>query len=322
MRPDPETTAPQRRGSAMKVLILGASGAVGGHLRTALLAAGHQVTSAARNAPHGWARIDAANTDLSDLLREASRHDIVVNASGVENPALGTAVGDSTLIDISASAGFLNQLQLASPQTAMVLGVGLAPGLSTLMVAAVHHVPGDDVDVAIMLGAGEKHGPAAVRWTQRLIGSRLADPPEGRTVMNLHEARTFRTAGRPRRYLRADFPDHVLYGQARGLRVRSYLAFGSPTAATALGILARAPLARGLVAMVPPIGDEGWSIITTNRRTGQSRRARGYNQSKSTALLTARIVDALGGKHVSGTVTVDRLLDFNDLVVEGIEMDY
>ena len=104
--------------------------------------------------------------------------------------------------------------------------------------------------------------------------------------------------------------------------MRSYLAFGSTAATTALGILARAPLARGLVAMVPPIGDEGWSIITTNRRTGQSRRARGYNQSKSTALLTARIVDALAGKRLSGAVTVDRLLDFNGLVVEGIEMDY
>jgi hypothetical protein len=140
--------------------------------------------------------------------------------------------------------------------------------------------------------------------------------------MNLHEAQAFHTAGRVRRYLRADFPDHTLYGRARGLRVRSYLAFGSPTATTALGIVARVPLIRGLVAMVPPIGDESWSIITTNRRTGQSRHARGSNQSKGTALLTARTVDALAGTRPSGAVTVDRLMDLDDLAVEGIEMDW
>lgn len=305
----------------MKILLLGARGAVGGHLRTALLASGHKVTSAGRNAPDGGVRIDAANSDLTDLLREASRHDIVVNASGVENPALGTALGGSTLLDISASAGYLSRLQAASPQAAMVLGVGLAPGLSTLMVAALDHEPGDDIDVAIMLGAGEKHGPAAVQWTQRLIGSPLADPPEERTVMNLHEARTFRAPGHARRYLRADFPDHTLYGRSRKLRVRSYLALGSVAATTALGMVARVPVARGLVAMVPPIGDESWSIIASNRRTGQLRRARGSKQSKSTALLTARTVDALAGTRPAGAVAVDRLLDLDHLMVEGIELD-
>lgn len=305
----------------MKVLVLGARGAVGRHLRTALLASGHQVTSAGRNAPDGGVRIDAADGDLGSLLREAEGHDVVINASGVENAQLGTGVGGTTLIDISATASYLHELRMAAPRASMVLGVGLAPGLSTLMVAALDHEPGDDIDLAIMLGVGEKHGPAAVEWTQRLIGSPLADPPEDQTVMNLHEARTFRGPDGPRRYLRADFPDHLLYGQPRELRLRSYLAFGSSAATMALRVVARVPRAKGLVAKVPPIGDENWSIIATNRRTGQSRHARGINQSRSTALMTARTVDALVGARPSGAVTVDRLLDLDDLVVEGVELD-
>ncbi|MEO8222658.1 MAG: hypothetical protein ABI563_17955, partial [Specibacter sp.] len=89
----------------------------------------------------------------------------------------------------------------ASPRASMVLGAGLGPGLSTRMAASPDNAPGDDVDVALMLGVGEKHGPAAVAWIQRLIGTPLAGPAENRTVMKLHERRSFNDGDRSRRHL-------------------------------------------------------------------------------------------------------------------------
>ncbi|MFF5794069.1 hypothetical protein ACFY5D_18665 [Paeniglutamicibacter sp. NPDC012692] len=305
----------------MKALLLGANGAVGGHIRTALLGAGHQVTAAGRRAPQDGLSIDVSGSDLGDLAAAAREHDVTINASGVENPNLGQAVGDSTLLDISASSNYLKQLRAVAPRASMILGVGLAPGLSTMLAASLDHVPGDDIDVALMLGAGEKHGPAAIEWTQRLIGAPIEDPPEGHKVMNFREVSSFKDAGQRRRYLRADFPDHHLLGKDRGIQVRNYFALGSPAATNALALVARIPMSRRLISAVPPFGSQRWSIVVKNRRTGQTRGASGTNQSRATGVLTARAVQEMVARGVSGTVSMSDLLEVDGLGLPGIEID-
>lgn len=304
----------------MKALLLGANGAVGGHIRTTLLGAGYQVTTAGRRAPQDGLSIDVSGSDLGALAAAACEHDVTINASGVENPYLGQAVGDSTLVDISASSNYLKQLRAVAPRASMVLGVGLAPGLSTMLAASLDHVPGDDIDVALMLGAGEKHGPAAVEWTQRLIGAPIEDPPEGHRVMNFREVSSFQDAGKLRRYLRADFPDHHLLGKDRGIQVRNYFALGSPLATRALELVARIPTSRRLVSAVPPFGSERWSIVAKNRRTGQTREASGINQSRATGVLTARAVQGLVSRGATGMASMSDLLELKDLGLSGIEI--
>lgn len=304
----------------MKALLLGANGAVGGHIRTTLLGAGYQVTTAGRRAPQDGLSIDVSGSDLGALAAAACEHDVTINASGVENPYLGQAVGDSTLVDISASSNYLKQLRAVAPRASMVLGVGLAPGLSTMLAASLDHVPGDDIDVALMLGAGEKHGPAAVEWTQRLIGAPIEDPPEGHRVMNFREVSSFQDAGKLRRYLRADFPDHHLLGKDRGIQVRNYFALGSPLATRALELVARIPTSRRLVSVVPPFGSERWSIVAKNRRTGQTREASGINQSRATGVLTARAVQGLVSRGATGMASMGDLLELKDLGLSGIEI--
>lgn len=305
----------------MKALLLGANGAVGGHIRTTLLGAGYHVTTAGRRASQDGLSIDVSGSDLGALAAAACEHDVTINASGVENPYLGQAVGDSTLVDISASSNYLKQLRAVAPHASMVLGVGLAPGLSTMLAASLDHVPGDDIDVALMLGAGEKHGPAAVEWTQRLIGAPIEDPPEGHGVMNFREVSSFKDAGKLRRYLRADFPDHHLLGKDRGIQVRNYFALGSPMATRALELVARIPMSRRLVSAVPPFGSERWSIVAKNRRTGQTREASGINQSRATGVLTARAVQGLEYRGATGMVSMSDLLELKDLGLSGIEIN-
>ena len=304
----------------MKTLLLGANGAVGGHIRTALLDAGYQVTPAGRKAPQDGLSIDVSGGDLGELAAAAREHEVTINASGVENPKLRQAVGDSTLVDISASSNYLKQLRAEAPRGSMLLGVGLAPGLSTMLAASLDHAPGDDIDVALMLGAGEKHGPAAVQWTQRLIGAPVQDPPEAHRVMNFREASWFKDAGQIRRYLRADFPDHLLLGNDRGIQVRNYFALGSPAATRALALVARIPMSRRLISAVPPFGSDRWSIVAKNRRTGEIREASGNNQSRATGILTACAVQELVSRGASGTVLMSDLLEVNDLALPGIEI--
>lgn len=75
-------------------------------------------------------------------------------------------------VDITASYGFLSRVErldtLARERGATgVLSVGLAPGLTNLLARHCKDVLGNvrDLDIYVMLGLGEAHGEAAVRWT-------------------------------------------------------------------------------------------------------------------------------------------------------------
>ena len=131
----------------MRALILGARGAVGQATAEHIRALGHEVTPAGRNAPVGWAQINLASPDGWRELREASgRHDVVVNATGVEEPRIVDATAGSLLAEISAPASYLDRLDPSAPN---VLGPGLAPGLSTFMLASLDAPPGDPLLLAV-----------------------------------------------------------------------------------------------------------------------------------------------------------------------------
>ncbi|WP_238421918.1 NAD-dependent epimerase/dehydratase family protein [Gordonia sp. 'Campus'] len=267
-----------------RILLLGGRGAVGTVVARELVDAGHVVTATSRTAT-GDARIDLRG-DLTELHRLAARHDVVINASGIERPELATATGPTPLVDISASGAYLDALRTATIGP-VVLGAGLAPGLSTILAAALDSHTGDDIDVLVMLGAGEKHGPAAVAWTVGLVGTDVHHPPEGRPVRNLGETRRAKGSdGRTRRYLRADFPDHVLLDDKPGA-IRSYLTLTSAPMTAALGLIGRVPVLRSTLTWVPPLGSDAWHVIAENRRSGERRHACGTGQSEATGRLTA-----------------------------------
>ena len=291
----------------MRALLLGARGAVGTVVRRELTRAGHTVTAASRTAS-GDIAVDLRG-DLAALTRLAGMHDVVVNASGIERPDLGVAVGGTPLVEISATGAYLDALRSASSGQ-IVLGAGLAPGLSTVLVAELDSRPGDEVDVLVMLGSGEKHGPAAVAWTADLVGTDLYQPPEREPVRNL--VTSTKAEGpdrRARRYLRADFPDHVLLGSDRGLAIRSYLALSSTPATAALAAVGRAPRLHGLLRHAPRIGSADWQILVRNRRTGQHLQAHGTGQSEATGRLTALAAMRAVSMSSTGPTTMPDLID-------------
>ncbi|MFJ4223498.1 hypothetical protein [Microbacterium sp. NPDC089695] len=268
--------------------MLGARGAVGTVVRRELEDAGHEVTAASR-ASSGGARVDL-HADLSPIATLAAAHDVVVNASGVERAELASATRATPLVDISATGSYLERLR-SSSMGPVVLGAGLAPGLSTILARAVaEETDAGDLDVLVMLGAGEKHGPAAVDWTAGLVGTPVHRPPEGGDVQNLRESlRAAGPDGRARRYLRADFPDHMLLDDL-DRPVRSWLTLGSAPLTAALSLVGRMPALRGMLNAAPHWGSDAWHVVVRDRGTGRQRSAEGRGQSEATGRLTALAV--------------------------------
>lgn len=246
----------------------------------------------------------------------------MVNASGIENPDVARDLSGTLFVDVSATAHYLDRLtQEASPGTGIVLGAGLVPGLSTILLNALDTQPGDNLDLAVILGGGEKHGTAAVTWTRALAGRPLYGPPEAEEIVNLRESRRLPGPLGLRSHLRTDFPDHLLVGERRSVAVRSYLAIDSRIATSALKVVGRFPVLRGLVRYAPPLGGSIWSLTALNRRTGEAITATGAGQSYATGILTAKITTAAVLLRPTNAVTAADMLSLDDVrQIPGIEI--
>ncbi|KAB8196119.1 saccharopine dehydrogenase [Nonomuraea phyllanthi] len=210
------------------------------------------------------------------------------------------------LVDIGASHHLLAQVEAldsaaAATGAAAVLSVGVAPGLTNLLARRAHLAVGgaDQVDLTVLLGAGERHGADAVRWTV----SRLAAPSPG--------------AARPRRAwlpgygLRTahPFPFSDQYTLRRTLgvrRVTTRLCLDSRALTAALFGLRRAgafraarrpDVERAVTAAfsMAHLGGDGWAV-RADARKGDERASSvmtGKAQSRATALVAAHVTRGL-----------------------------
>ncbi|ORM28744.1 NAD-dependent epimerase/dehydratase family protein [Williamsia sp. 1135] len=276
----------------MRIAVLGAKGAVGTRIVTKLDERGHDVVRVGRNGAGGDRVVDLGAADTSAYAAAVADVDMVINASGLENVALAQQAGNARFVDISATSGYLEKIAAAPAAGGVLAFVGLAPGLSTLMASELAAEAGDHVDVALTLGEGEKHGRAAVEWTVGLLGSTFVDG-SGQSVRNLTRPRTLEgPVGSRKRFLRADFPDHVVAGDD-GRLVENYLALGSGAATMSLRIANLCPAVGGpLLRRVHLPGSDEWSVLARNRTTGRWLHTSGHNQSEATATMTVAAVEA------------------------------
>lgn len=300
-----------------RVVLLGGTGAVGGPLAELLSDQGLEVVKVSRR---GSIPLDLQQhpESLRDVSRGAA---LVMNAMGTELPALAQH-SLAPFLDISATPSYLLTLAHAPPPAGVIIGVGLAPGLTTLLAREVSTGPEDEVDVALILGVGEHHGPAARAWTARLLGATFDSPLDGGIVRNFTRARTMAIPGRGRRrVVRADFPDGAFPIQA-GAQVRSYLGLTSRSATLALSAATYAPRLLGPALSLPLPGSSDWAITATSRTSGRSASARGTGQSGATAHLTAMTVaNSLRQREGSGVRYMADVVSLAEVAaLEGIEV--
>ena len=301
----------------MRALVLGGSGASGAPAVELLRAGGDSAVVAGRDPARADRVIDLRAPDRAAAFVAALGDvDVVVNAAGVEDPGLAAAAAERgvAFVDITASASYVAAIERLAPPAPVLLSVGLAPGLTNLLAATVHRAasrPGD-IDIALVVGAGERHGAAGVAWSFGLLGRRFADPATGERVRNYTRPRRFDLPGLgARRLYRADFSDQYVLTRDLGVGVRTYFGLDSRAATATLAALTWVPggshAPRGL--HLP--GGDRWLALARSG-DGITRWAQGRLQSHATAVLAVaaarRATELPAGVH-----HLHRVMDLADL---------
>jgi hypothetical protein len=238
--------------------------------------------------------------------------DVVINASGSEDPALARCAASqgAAFVDVTASTDYVAALEQLVPSRPVLLSVGLSPGLTNLLAAAVHAAAPGPVDLVAMIGAGEHHGSAATEWSFRLLGRDFPDPATGQRVRNYSGPRTFDLPGFGRRRLyRVDFSDQHVLTRHLEAPVRTYFGLDSRLATAALALLTSVPGAARLARGAHLPGTERWLLLARGVR-GETRWAYGEGQSLATAVMAAAAARAVVGLpprvyHLHEVMTLD-----------------
>lgn len=309
----------------MRALVLGGYGAVGARIVAQLrqgdrgdvaVAAGRDPTRADRVVELGQRDADSLNAALADV-------DVVINASGIEDPALVALVADQgrAWVDITASTGYVAKLEALDLAAPVLLSVGLAPGLTNLLATAVHATGPGPIDIALLLGAGERHGQAGVAWSYGLLGRRFRDAGDRTQIRNYSRPRPFDLPGPTRRRLyRADFSGQHVLSRDLDVPVRTYFGLDSRLATTALATLTWIPGAAKLPTGLHLPGTDRW-IAAARGTHGDSRWASGRVQSHATAVLAATAARAATGLP-PGVHHLHQVITLNDLPTDqGIRLE-
>lgn len=304
----------------MRVLVLGGYGAVGGHLVAELRHRGDTVVTAGRDPARADTVIDLRDPTLSQYRAALSGTNVVVNAAGAEDTRLAALAGEHgcAFIDVSATAGYLRELAGSNAPAPVLVDVGLAPGLTNLLAAAVHENAPGPIDLAVFLGAGEHHGAAATEWSYRLLGTHFHD--DGHRVRNYTQPELFRLPGyrKPRRLYRLDFSDQHTLRRDFNVAVRTFFGLDSHLATTALAALTWLPGASKAPRGLHLPGTDRW-IVLARGHDGTTRWARGTSQSRATAIIAATAVEH-APHSPTGVHPLHHVLTLADLPTAEIEL--
>ncbi|WP_324651613.1 NAD(P)H-binding protein [Georgenia sp. H159] len=287
----------------MRVAVLGAYGAVGSRLVATAAAQGHEVTAAGRD-PDRLSRIRAhhhvtlAAGDADELRRVAESEDVVVNATGVEDPALvlTTTAAGAAFMDISAEGAYLERLaRLPHASRPVVAGVGLAPGLTNLLAAGVTGT--GPLHIGIVGGVGERHGDAGRRWVWQTAGKVVTS---GGTRQRVYRAaRRFHLPRMGHRtLLRAAFGEQDQLAADLARPVSTWLGLDPPWATSLLALAGLAPrvgayLDRLSGPMTARLGRyQRWQVVVADE-TGTLAWASGIEEVHATAAVAALSLEPL-----------------------------
>jgi hypothetical protein len=268
--------------------MLGGYGAVGAEVASQLRAGGDDCLVAGRDPARADRVVDLHQPGAATYQAALAGVDVVVNAAGVEDPALAALAteGGAAFVDITATTAYVARLERLRPPRPVLVSVGLAPGLTNLLATAVHHRAPGPIDLALLVGAGERHGAAATAWSYGLLGKRFRDP-DGRLVRNYTRPRRFDLPGWGRRRLyRADFCDQHTLSRDLSVPVRTYFGVDTRLATALLAGLTRVPGASRAPRGLHLPGSDRW-LALARAAGGTTRWAAGRGQSHATAVMTA-----------------------------------
>ncbi|MFK0252649.1 saccharopine dehydrogenase family protein [Streptomyces sp. NPDC090445] len=305
-----------------RILVVGGYGAVGATVADTLgdwfpgriVVAGRDEAKALRL---GGVRVDVTDPDGFRRTLDGLG-DIAAVVMCVEPPDAGIAHAclerGVHLVDVGATrrlldgVGKLDGLAAGSGATA-VLSVGVAPGLTNLLARRADEAVGgaERIDLTVLLGAGERHGADAVRWTVE----HLAEPAAARPL------RVELPGYGPRTAYAFPFSDQYTLPRTLGTaQVTTRLCLDSRALTPTLFALRRAtrrPAVRqALTAVLRRVhaGGDGFAVRADARR-GDRRAAyalTGRAQSRVTGLVAAYVTrELLAGSLPAGVRHIEQL---------------
>ncbi|MBC6456534.1 saccharopine dehydrogenase NADP-binding domain-containing protein [Actinomadura sp. HBU206391] len=320
-----------------RIVVLGGYGAVGREAATALaewfpgavVVAGRDLAKA-RTVP-GAVPLQVDLRDDADLERAVDGADTVLMCVEQDNVRVAEACLERGVhyLDLSASHELLaaieqlNGLAVQRSATA-VLSVGLAPGVTNLLARhCAEQAGGTEVRIGVLLGAGERYGPASIEWTLdgfAAIGpsSRMRFPPPygTRTVHRFPFSDQYTLAG-------AYGIDRATTGLCLDSRaLTALLAAARRTGATRLLRRPRVRAAALAALMRVHVGSEGFAVTATAGTFTAS--FSGHRQRRATGLTAALLIrrlDALpaGVRHIDQVVEPVEFL--SELSKHGFDLD-
>lgn len=163
-----------------KIIVVGGYGQVGSvtchelgrRYPGKVYAAGRHFDKAVRFSKQTKGRVLPLHFDVNEPIMDDFFIDValVIMCLDLQNIAFVQACIDHEVnyLDITADYSVISKIETIRPeQSTVVLGVGLAPGLTNLLTKLgterLDHV--DEANIHILLGLGEAHGRAAIEWT-------------------------------------------------------------------------------------------------------------------------------------------------------------
>jgi len=302
----------------MRALVLGGYGAVGRIVVQQLRANGDTAYAAGRDPGRADRVLDLRAGAHRAYLEALDDVDVVVNASGAEDPDLAVAATDRGVgfVDITATTSYAAALAQLEPAAPVLYDVGLAPGLTSILATALHDdsaAPGP-IDIALIIGVGDRHGPGATEWAYGLLGQFFPDTQGGPKVRNYTRPRTFDLPRMGKRRLyRTDYCDQHLLTQRLDVPVRTYFALDSRPSTASLALLTRIPgAARIAPRRLRLPGSDQWLVAAFGTDPAKIRWAHGRSESLATATVAVLAAHA-ATRLAPGVHQLSSILDLTDI---------
>lgn len=328
-----------------RVTLLGGRGDVGTRLTRFLLSQTHaRITVVSRRdggadgEGGGRVKYRAANVAGPDFAAPVSAGDIFVNLTEATPPALVRQVvkQGGTFIETSATPDYLSAISTTVGNSGgpgqAILCVGVAPGLTNLLVAHTANSYGGiaSVDIGLEMGFGRHYGAAATEWFLKTGGKNypivLGGVKKSVRPGMLGRRFIFGRGERARPALGYGFAEQVVLAGDRALglsTVRSFVAIDPPIFTRGLGVLfglglgpaiaARAKGLTGAMARMPGFGKTRTRIVVEGRNRngtflGGFRLVTG-DQADATAAMILATIQALLGRSPGQTPGLTTIAD-------------
>ena len=225
-------------------------------------------------------------TDRSPFVAALDGIDVVVNRPASKTPAWWRPPPTAPRSSTSPPRRPMWRRSSGSPAGAVVLSVGLAPGLTNLLAAAVHQAaPGPRASTSPSSSArASATGRRGWRGRSRCWGAGSPIPPQARACATTRRGVSTCPAGHRRLY-RADFSDQHVLTRDLGVAVRTTSASTARAATATLAALTWVPGGSHVPQGLHLPGGDRWLALAQQRGRHHPLGARGRLQSHATAVL-------------------------------------